>query len=137
MPSDYMKVALDPTEVCTSCTNFSFLGEHGKARAVASRAANSIFPEPHRGLLEPFGGQGLKVLKMSLLGASWGHLAAKAPKCSKSASWEPPGAIWRPRHQNAQNEPPGGLLEPFGGQGTEMLKMSFLEASWSYLAARA
>ena len=77
-----MKVALDPTEVCTSCTNFSFLGEHGKARAVASRAANSIFPEPHRGLLEPFGGQGLKVLKMSLLGASWDHLAAKAPKCS-------------------------------------------------------
>ena len=80
--TNYMKLALDPTEVCTSCTNFSFLGEHGKARAVASRATNSIFPEPHRGLLEPFGGRSAKTFKMTILGAPWGQLAANARKHS-------------------------------------------------------
>ncbi len=30
---------------------------------------------------EPPGGHGTEVLKMSFLGASWGHLAAKAQKC--------------------------------------------------------
>ncbi len=35
----------------------------------------------------------------------------------------PPGAIWRPGRENAQIEPSGGLLGPFGGQGTKMLKM--------------
>ena len=115
------------------------------------------------GLLVPFAGHGTKILKMSLLGVSWGYLRAKARRCSKTFFWVSPVAICWARHEGAQNQPSGGflgpfggqgsemfkinllgatwghlgLLEQFGGQGTKMLKMSFLEASWSYLAARA
>ena len=38
---------------------------------------------PSGGFLGPFGGQGPKMLKMSLLGASWCHLVANARKFSK------------------------------------------------------
>ena len=34
-------------------------------------------------VLGPFGGRGAKALKMSILGVSWDHLVAKAPKRSK------------------------------------------------------
>ena len=50
---------------------------------------------------------------------------------------EPPGTIWWPRHQNAQNEASGSLLGPFGGQGAKMLQMSLLGASWGHLVAKA
>ena len=77
------------------------------------------------------------MLKMSLLGASWDNLVVKAPKCSERAFWGPPGTIWWPRLKNAQNEPSGGFLGPVGGQGTKMLKMSLLGASWGHLVAKA
>jgi len=67
------------------------------------------------------------MLKMSLLGASWGHLVAKARKRSKWAFWEPPGAIWWPGPENAQNEPSGSFLRPFGGQSPKTIKMGLLE----------
>jgi len=79
----------------------------------------------------------VKMLKIRLLGASWGHLVAKAPKYSKQAFWEPLEAIWWPRHQNAQKEPSWGLLGAFGGQGTKMLQMGLLGASWGRLMAKA
>jgi hypothetical protein len=69
------------------------------------------------------------MLKMSLLEASWVHLVAQAPKWSKIVFWGPPGAIWSPRHQNAQNEHFGAFLGPFGGPGTKILKMDLLGAA--------
>ena len=47
-----------------------------------------------------------------------------------------PGAIWWPRHENIKNEPSVALMWLFGGQGTEMLKMNPLGASWGHVAAK-
>ena len=74
--------------------------------------------------------------KISFLGVSWSHWVTKARKCSKRCFWGLPGAIWWPRHENVQNEPSGGLLGPFGGVGTKMLKMSLLKASWGRLVTK-
>ena len=82
--------------------------------------------EPCGDLLGAFAGQGKNMFKMSILGASWGHLVAKTRKLLKWAFWKPPGAIWWPRHENAQNDTSAGLLGPFGDQGAKMLKWAFL-----------
>jgi len=80
---------------------------------------------------------------------------AKAQKYSKSNFWMPAEAIWRPRHGNVQNgcllgafgnqgpgrhehlqdQPSGSLPKAFGGQGTEILKINFLQVSWVHFAA--
>jgi len=77
-----------------------------------------------------------KYLKSASLKPDGGHLVAKARTCSKSAFWKLTGAMFWPRQENTQNQSSGSLLVPFGGQGTEMLKTSFLEASWQRLMAK-
>ena len=57
------------------------------------------------------------MLKINLLGASWGYVAAKA--------------------ENNQNQPSGVFLGAFGGQGVKMVKTSLLGASWGPLAAKS
>ena len=137
---------------CAMCIKFGFFGK-------AARQIRCSFFNRWKPILSHFSGPGAKMashwhlvihfkpfadpspkrtkmLKISLLEASWGHLAAKPQKCSKSAFWgascghfaaKPrkcskstfwglPGAIWRPSPENAQNQPSEGVLGPFCGR---------------------
>jgi len=58
---------------------------------------------------------------------------AKARKKSKSAFCEAVGAIWWQKHKNIQNQTSGCLLRPFGDLGMETFKM---DASLGHLVIK-
>ena len=59
----------------------------------------------------------MKIVEISILGASWGHLVTMARKYLKLVFWR--------------------FLEPFGGQETKILKITALGTSWGHLVAEA
>ena len=66
------------------CSKMSLLGgSWGPPGGIWWPRCKNYQHELSGGLLESFGGQGTKKLKMSLLGASWSHLVAKARKRSE------------------------------------------------------